>query len=228
MILAYRPNELINSCMVSMDFCGKMLCLSHRIILESFSDSDFWDRGLAFTNNRTMKIDDDGIHIYNLYGELLQLRIDRQNYLFKKEIVRSLVKAAIYELLSHFKADVPEYGKGLTKQREILFQRFISLVSGLHVKPRNVSWYAEQLHVTPKHLATVCKQTSDKTAFEWIHEYVRMDIRNLLRNSNRSIKEVADYLKFPTISFFGKYVKAHTGLSPTEYRKSLREQCTEE
>ena len=228
MILAYKPNELISSCMMSMDFKGNMLCFSNRIVLDSFSDSDFWDRGLAFSNNRTIKIDDDMIRIYNLYGELLQQRIGRQETLFKKEVVYSLVKAAIYDLLSYFKADVPEYGKGLLKQREVLFQRFIRLISGLHVKPRNVSWYADQLHITPKHLATVCKQTSGKTAFEWINEYVHTDIRNVLRNSNKSIKEVADYLKFPTISFFGKYVKAHTGLSPTEYRKKLREQNTED
>lgn len=223
MLLVYKPNELINNYMMSTDFSVKIICFSHRIILDSFSDSDFWDRGLAFTNNRTMKIRDEDIHLYNLYGELLQIKIEQQTPLFKKEIIHSLVKATIYDLLSYFKDDVTEYGKGLVKQREVLFQRFISLISGLHVKPRNVSWYARELHITPKYLAIVCKQISGKTAFEWINEYVQTDIRNLLRNSNKSIKEVANYLEFPTISFFGKYVKAHTGLSPTEYRKSLRE-----
>jgi AraC-like DNA-binding protein len=70
----------------------------------------------------------------------------------------------------------------------------------------------------------VSKQVSGKTAFEWINEYVQRDIRNWLRNSDKSIKEIYQLLNFPSISFFGKYCRTHLGASPTELRKQLREQ----
>lgn len=48
------------------------------------------------------------------------------------------------------------------------------------------------------------------------------DIRYQLKYSQKSIKEVADYLDFPNISFFGKYVRNHVGCSPKEYRRRLQ------
>lgn len=88
--------------------------------------------------------------------------------------------------------------------------------------------YADSLCVTPKYLSTVCKQVTGKTALHWINEYVQVDIRHWLKNSDKTIKEIAGLLEFPNISFFGKYCRAHFGVSPTELRKRLQEQQEEE
>ena len=37
-----------------------------------------------------------------------------------------------------------------------------------------------------------------------------------------SIKEISAQLDFPNISFFGKYVRKHFGLSPKNYREQLQ------
>ena len=38
------------------------------------------------------------------------------------------------------------------------------------------------------------------------------------------VKEISTELDFPNLSFFGKFVKAHLGMAPTEYRqKNLKE-----
>ena len=65
----------------------------------------------------------------------------------------------------------------------------------------------------------MCKNVSGKTATEIINAFVVEDIRQRLEYSEKSIKEIAQELDFPSISFFGKYVKAHLGVSPKEYRK---------
>ena len=111
---------------------------------------------------------------------------------------------------------------GLTKQRDVLFRRFIELLASTRIKQRKVSWYAEKLCISPKYLSTICKQVSGKTAYCWINEYVVIDIRYWLKNTNKTIKEIADILEFPNISFFGTYCRNHFGISPTEYRKQLR------
>ena len=49
--------------------------------------------------------------------------------------------------------------------------------------------------------------------------YLRRETDRLLSHSDMSIKEICAYLDFPNLSFFGKYVKAHLGYSPTEYRR---------
>ena len=109
----------------------------------------------------------------------------------------------------------------LVRQGDILFKRFIELLSASQIKARSVSFYAEKLFVTSKYLSTVCKQICGKTALELINQLVMEDITKLLKFSEKSIKKITDYLDFPNISFFGKYIKAHTEFSPTEYRRQL-------
>ena len=89
-----------------------------------------------------------------------------------------------------------------------------------------VTWYAEELHVTPKYLSTTCKNVSGKTANIWINQFVVKDICQLLRYSEMSIKEISEHLNFPNLSFFGKYVKSHLGVSPKEYRQQIRDEVT--
>ena len=84
---------------------------------------------------------------------------------------------------------------------------------------RRVSWYAEQLCITPKYLSEVVKQVSKRTPNEWIESYVVLEIRVLLKNSTKNIKEITEELCFPNQSFLGKYFKEHVGVSPSEYRK---------
>ena len=45
------------------------------------------------------------------------------------------------------------------------------------------------------------------------------DIRDYLKSTDHSIKEICNILGFPNTSFFGKYVKAHFGLTPVQFRQ---------
>ena len=147
--------------------------------------------------------------------EKLQASVSR----YKKEIVYSIVKTYLLELLENIQ--VNECSRKEFSRKEILFKNFIKLLSGVDVKPRFLTWYSDKLFVSPKHLSTVCKEVSGQTAFAWINEYIINDIKHLLLNSDKSVKEISDYYNFPNCSFFGKYVKGHTGYSPGEYRKFL-------
>ena len=203
-----------------------MLCLLQRGILEQISENEIWDKAFRFTKSQIVQVSEESLNMFWLYGSVLMEKIKMKHSPFYKEIISSIVKAALYELLANVKCESVSYGNGLTKQREVLFKRFIELLSTIRVKPRNVSWYAEQLCVTPKYLSTVCKQVSGKTAFDWINEYVVVDIRYWLKNTNKTVKEIAGILEFPNISFFGKYCRARFGVSPTELRKQLRDIST--
>jgi AraC-like DNA-binding protein len=47
-----------------------------------------------------------------------------------------------------------------------------------------------------------------------------MELRVLLKNSTKTIKEIANEMNFPNQSFLGKYFREHVGVTPSEYRKS--------
>lgn len=226
-ILVCRPNDVIDNCMLSPDFDGAVLCLSQRGILEQISESELWEKFFHLAENPIVRVREESLNMFKLYGAMLTAKIKMERTSFYGEIIASIVKAGLYELLSNVENKSVSYGRGLTNQREVLFKRFIDLLSTTRTKPRNLSWYAENLCVTPKYLSTVCKQISGKTAFDWINEYILVDIRFWLKNTNKTISEIAYLLKFPNISFFGKYCRTHFGVSPTEFRKQLRDISTE-
>ncbi|WP_287679026.1 helix-turn-helix domain-containing protein, partial [Bacteroides sp.] len=80
----------------------------------------------------------------------------------------------------------------------------------------------EKLFVTPKYLSAICKEISGETASDIITRYVKKDIECLLKQPNKTIKEIANELDFANLSFFGKYVKRIFGVSPKEYRENIK------
>lgn len=84
---------------------------------------------------------------------------------------------------------------------------------------RNISFYAEKMHLSPQHLSTTIKKTTGKTITDIISSFVIHDAKAKLRSTELTIQEIAYSLNFPDISFFGKYFKRYTGMSPKQYRQ---------
>lgn len=224
-IMLYLPDQSgLKSYSTSPDFKGRIMCLSERILIENFNmENNLWEKSFQINENPVININEDVAHLFEHYGKLIHLRMIYKERMYHKEVITTLLKALVYELFCEVSSNIETPGKHLLKQGDILFKKFITLLSTTQVKPRMVTWYAQQLCVTPKYLSTTCKNVSGKTANTWINQFVIKDISNLLQYSDKSIKEISEYLDFPNLSFFGKYVKAHIGYSPKEYRRYLKE-----
>lgn len=83
---------------------------------------------------------------------------------------------------------------------------------------RSVKWYSDRLCLTPKYLSEIVKQASGRTARQWLMAFVLIEIKSLLRNTDYSIKQIAQEMNFSSQSSFGKYFHHATGLAPKEYR----------
>ncbi|MBQ8021026.1 MAG: helix-turn-helix transcriptional regulator, partial [Paludibacteraceae bacterium] len=84
---------------------------------------------------------------------------------------------------------------------------------------RAVQYYAAQQNLSSRHFADIIKQESGYTPMEWINMVTINQAKNLLRQRNILVKEVADELGFPEQFTFRKYFKVHTGMSPTEFQR---------
>ncbi len=100
------------------------------------------------------------------------------------------------------------------------FKEFIVHLSKHYKEQRTVGFYAEKMSLSPKYFTTVIKRASGHTVAEWIDHYVILEAKNLLKFSTMNVQEIAYSLNFPNQSFFGKYFKQHTGMSPSQYKKS--------
>ena len=109
---------------------------------------------------------------------------------------------------------------------EYLYTRFMDLVGTHLVEDRSIRFYASKLCISPKYLSTVVKHVCGKTPTLLIKEKVMAEIKYRLCCTQESIKEIAYGLNFPNLSFFGKYFKAETGVSPSAYRAIHSKQKT--
>ncbi|MDR3217915.1 MAG: helix-turn-helix domain-containing protein, partial [Dysgonamonadaceae bacterium] len=132
------------------------------------------------------------------------------------EMVRLLSQAFFYGI-----NDVDQLRQGNaapTNKKDELFNSFYRLVLQHYKDSREVGFYADKLCVAPKYLSAAIKETTGKSAFEWITDYVLLEAKSLLKSTNMTIQQISDELNFANQSFFGKYFKRLAGMSPKSYR----------
>ena len=135
----------------------------------------------------------------------------------KLELIKSMGQTICYEILNMYFTNQPlqplQQGK-----KDVVFQNFMLSLFRFYRKERDVSFYARMQHITPRYFSAIIKEKTGDSALQWIVRMVITEAKQLLEESDLSIKEIADQLNFPTQSFFGKYFKQYVGVSPKEYR----------
>ena len=169
-------------------------------------------------NNPVVSLTAHESQVYTNYYQTIRIKMADKQHHFRTDLVKALLLAMFYDM-SNVIWRVEQTDNKTKKRADALFAQFISLLEENFRTERRVSWYAEQLGITAKYLSELVKQVSKRTPNEWIDSYVMLEIRVLLKNTTKSIKEIAEAVNFPNQSFFGKYFKEHMGMSPSEFRK---------
>ena len=165
-----------------------------------------------------MKLEQRECEAFKEYFAVIKQKISDTCNHFRKYLIRTLLLAMFYDV-GNIIYRARNYGE-VQIPSEKVFTRFLRLVQDNCKRERRVSWYAQQLCITPKYLSLVVKRISGRTAVEWIESYVTLELRVMLKNSTKSIKEIAEDMNFPNQSFLGKYFREHVGMTPSKYRKS--------
>lgn len=85
----------------------------------------------------------------------------------------------------------------------------------------NVSTLVAQLNLSPRYLSDMLKQETGKTAIELIHIYLVNEAKNLFRNDDQRVSEIAYALGFEDLSYFSRLFKRETGVTPNQFKKHL-------
>ena len=219
-LLVCGPNRVMKPIKLLNNTAFKIIFLSHFIHRSGIGyQRSIWDKAFYLGTNPMIHLSDTQITQFEEYYRLLCEKLKNPSSSYHSEIMQSILQAMMYEILSYLDGVVVSENDRFVRQGEILFRRFVGLLAESKVKSRFVYYYADKLNVSTKYLSAVCKQVSGKTAGDIIDEFVMRDIIRMLKYSDKSIKEIALELDFPNISFFGKYVKAHLGVSPKAYRR---------
>ncbi len=123
--------------------------------------------------------------------------------------------------------NVTPTNRAFSRKDEVL-QKFVTQLYRNYRTQHEVRYYAEQQFLTTRYFSTIIKECSGKSPTQWIATALLVEARNLLSHTNMTIKEISDALTFPNQSYFGKWFKNLTTLSPLDFRRGMPEKNKEE
>lgn len=227
------------------------LCMANSVVSNFMSSPDFNCRQIWFSRGELWNInvygetslidltylkhhpkvhlDDDDAILLDEYFQLLCRRMRGQRSLLYVNIVRSIVSTMMLEMLCMMRK-----GNELEEKQDIyastspdfhkrkLTEQFVQMVEQSDGRIRKVDSFASQLNVTPKYLSNVLKETMNRRPSHIIRFFTLKAIDRRLRFTDMTMQEIANDLSFPNASFFGKYFKEHSGVTPLEFRRKYQ------
>ena len=182
--------------------------------------------GITLMETPVIHLDDE---LQGVFGDYLRLiaKVAGSGLKMNHDAVRGLVSSMASIAAGQWLAGVDKLRNRnavstnlRSDHKRLVFQQFIKLVHENYSRERQVIYYADRLCISPKYLSRLCREISGKSAPEWIDAYVMLEAKNLLKYSDMPIKEIVYRLNFSNQTVFYKFFKAHTGMTPTEYRNS--------
>lgn len=138
--------------------------------------------------------------------------------LFGKLKIISLLNTVYIDLAREYTADAA-LEKNLSSNYLKILESLQALIDQYFYLEKFPKFYANQLHITTKHLNRVVKETLNKTTSELISDRITLEAKRLIVNSNDNLTHIADTLQFSDYSYFSKIFKTKTGFTPIDFRK---------
>lgn len=156
--------------------------------------------------------------INGMFG-LLKVYFDQSECTCISQLVLCQLKAFFIGFHEYLQRN-PQYRSDEVKSYRVreLFNRFMMLLERDYKISRDVNYYAEQMNISSKYLTNIVNQVTGHTPKTIIDQYVILQLKLHLKRSTQSIKEMAWEFHFADVSFFCRYFKKHTGLTPQQIR----------
>ena len=218
-LLILGVGQVTDDFMISRDCNGVGIMVSRDFYSEIVENVHELSALFLFSRNHPVcHLTQQEIDTFMGYFHMLKQKVDDTSHHFRRNTVRSLMTTMMYDL-SNIIYRMQTISDLRETRAEQIFTSFIRLVEENFRNERRVGWYSKQLGISSKYLLETIKNVSRRTPNEWIDDYIILEIRVLLKNSTKPIKQIAEELNFPNQSFLGKFFKEHVGMNPTEYRR---------
>ena len=156
--------------------------------------------------------------INGMFG-LLKVYFDQSECTCISQLVLCQLKAFFIGFHEYLQRN-PQYRPDEVKSYRVreLFNRFMMLLEKDYKISRDVNYYAEKMNISSKYLTNIVNQVTGHTPKTIIDQYVILQLKMHLKRTTQSIKEMAWEFHFADVSFFCRYFKKHTGLTPQQIR----------
>lgn len=224
MLYMLMERHIINDISASEDFRGYHIVVEHDFFKKSHGEEKP-PLGMVFNVGRNDPVIKPEERDFEMLIEGIQKLIydmQKAEHSYHSKMIQNGLANLTFDIwdMMKQKSDMSESALKQNVYDEITV-RFFDLLFKHHKKEHEVSFYADQLNITPIYLSRAIKQITGKPTIKIISDVVLMEAKISLRNPQMNIQQIADNLNFSDQASFSKFFKKHTGESPMEYRKSL-------
>lgn len=159
---------------------------------------------------------------FNRLFDLFEEKLTEAKTLFSFQKIKSVFTLISYEIIQLFLNHQQHHITELSRAQIITSNFFVLLNTNIN-QLKGVEYFADQLNITPKHLISSVKATTQETPRKIIDQMILSEAKKLLKDENLSIQNVADKLGFSDASSFTKFFKRNTNITPKTYQKSSYE-----
>ena len=214
------PGQIIQVTEISPDFRAGFIVLER----DFFNFQDDFMRALDLHSNLTkyscFDLSESEMKEYVTIFGMIKDKIKDVGNNYRKQIIRHYCHITFYNIYNIIVYRKKENNETTKSNDTRIYERFIKSVEKNYRHEHLVNYYADELCLTPKYLSTTIKRASGKHAAEWIHEYIILEAKALLKSTKMSLQDIADELNFSSPSHFGRFFKQYASLTPKEYRKT--------
>ncbi|WP_029901759.1 AraC family transcriptional regulator [Prevotella sp. 10(H)] len=212
------PKNLCTMLKVSDDFLFELMFFSQDYIV-SFPLRMDKDILVNMNENPVTEVSKEAIYnILELHSIIIKQH--HEDLAFKEDIIKSLIMALMLEIGSYYKI---EMDRGILRQssrEDDVAKKFFLLLMEHFRAEKKLAFYADKLCLTPNYLSSIIKKVSGNSFQEWIQIALITEIKKQLKTTDLSILQISEDLNFANPSFFGRFFKQYTGMTPLKYRNS--------
>lgn len=219
-VITLFPHDVVEMANCTPSFIVEMLTYSASLLREASLQLE----QTVYSSLREDRCREDSpvvTSIINAMFTLLHVYFDQPECTCISQLVLCQLKAFFIGFHEHLQRN-PQLRTDEVRSYRVrqLFNNFMVLMERDYKLSRDVSYYAELMHITSKYLTNIVRQVTGHTPKNIIDQYVILQLKMQLRRSSQSVKEIAWDYHFTDVSFFCRYFKRHTGITPQQARAS--------
>ena len=219
--LLFLKKECVHAFDTSGAYDGKLLIFTDEFFCKTEADIRFLSSSTLFNDLYDVDILDTGNGVENLsttFDMIIAALADPET-LHRHDLLQNL----LHTFLIYAERQKTVQGPPSAKESKDLSytMAFRERLDRDYQKKRNVSHYAQQLHISDKRLTQATTKVLGKTPKEMIDDRVVLEMKRLAVHSWNTIKEIGFQLGFDEPTNFIKYFRKHTGKTPSEFREQF-------
>jgi len=220
-VLFITPGQILSLDKVR-SWSGFVVSFNSEFYCIEYHDSEISCKGLLFVNNYRMvsiSLDEQQSQVFNNTILEIDREFEAQDELLD-EMLKNLLKNLLIRSNRLFKQ---QCSVGEVDDTNFEIVRKLSSLIEMHFRThKQVEDYAGMLSMSASSLTKKLQKTGIDSPSLIIRERIITEAKRLLMYSDKSIKEIADFLGYEDQYYFSRLFSNSAGISPRSYRKNFQ------